>query len=113
MDRADISVAEKFRQVLEAYKIESEYGRKTHTYEDVIAVDGRDLAVDILMVGRLALVYQSKDKKYTGIYDKNAKQYVSLDSSFASGVNNSIRVAKEELPTNIMRVPVPAPEAAR
>lgn len=113
MDRADISVSEKFRQVLEAYKIESEYGRKLHTYEDVVPVEGRELNVDILMVGRVSLIYQSKDKKYTGIYDKAEGQWVPLETSYSSGVNTAIRMHKEEVPTNIMRIPVPAPEVVR
>ena len=38
--RADIPLAEKYRQVMEAYRIEIEYGRKIDTYKDTIAVAG-------------------------------------------------------------------------
>ena len=40
LDRADVSVAEKFRQVMEAYNIELQYGRGIETYRDTIDVSG-------------------------------------------------------------------------
>jgi len=55
-DRADISVAEKFRQVLEAYRIESEYGRFLDTYRDSLEIDGTEREVNILRVGRISLI---------------------------------------------------------
>src|SRR5690606_22948946 len=41
-DRADISVSEKFRQVLEAYKIESNYGNTISAYKTSLNLDGQD-----------------------------------------------------------------------
>lgn len=113
-ERADITVSEKFRQVLEAYKIEAEYGRKLNTYEGKVPVEGVDLNVNILMVGRVALLYQDSDRKYTGIYDKSTRQWVPLDNAtYANGVYNAIRMARQEVPQDIMRLPIPAPEAVR
>ena len=68
--RADISQAEKFRQVLEAYKIEIEYGRKIDSYEDTIELDGQSRQVNILRVGRIALMYQTHDRLKSGVWDR-------------------------------------------
>ncbi|MBL4826605.1 MAG: DUF3450 domain-containing protein, partial [Spongiibacteraceae bacterium] len=56
VDRSDLSVAEKFRQVLEAYKIENEYGRKIDTYKGSANIDGVEREVNFFRVGRIALV---------------------------------------------------------
>ena len=36
---ADIDVAEKFRQVIEAYQIENEYGRKIDSYQAIVTLE--------------------------------------------------------------------------
>ena len=50
------SSAEKFRRVIEAYQIENEYGRTMEAYGATINVEGADRIVDVLKVGRVALV---------------------------------------------------------
>jgi hypothetical protein len=61
VDRSDLTVAEKFRQVLEAYNIELQYGRGFETYSDTIELAGGPREVDFLRIGRIALVYQTTD----------------------------------------------------
>ncbi|MCW8195738.1 DUF3450 domain-containing protein [Proteobacteria bacterium 005FR1] len=113
MDRADITVAEKFRQVLEAYKIEAEYGRNSLVYEDTLNIGGVDKQVNMLMVGRVALVYQTKDKSLTGAWDQENRTWVELDpGSYANAVANAIKVADGGVP-EMMRLPIPAPEAVQ
>ena len=61
LDRSDVTVAEKFRQALEAYKIENEYVRKIDTYEGSVEIAGVERDVSFLRIGRIALLYQSID----------------------------------------------------
>lgn len=113
-ERADISVSEKFRQVLEAYKIESEYGRKIDTYEDTLQVDGQDREVNILRIGRVALIYQTKDTELSGAWDQRQRAWVQLDSGeYRSEILKGIRIAKKQASIDVLKLPVLAPEAAQ
>ena len=51
-----VTASEQVRQVLEAYNIEREYGRTIETYEDAVVLDGEEKVVNILRIGRLALM---------------------------------------------------------
>jgi hypothetical protein len=75
-DRADISVSEKFRQVLEAYKIESDYGRFLNEYKATLNVGGQDREVNILQVGRVSLMYQTTDTELSGAWDAGQNAWV-------------------------------------
>ncbi len=111
VDRPDVTTAEKFRQVLEAYKIESEYGRKIDTYTDTVMIDGIDRDVTILRVGRIAMLYQTADMKHTGMWDKKEAQYVTLDAGYKDAVRKGIRVANKQANIDILELPISAPEA--
>lgn len=114
-ERADISVSEKFRQVLEAYKIESAYSGTLDAYDASIDIDGSGQARDVkvLRVGRISLMYQTTDGKNSGYWDESSKSWVALDSSYNAGVLKGLRIARDQATKDIMLVKVQAPEAAQ
>lgn len=112
LDRADVSVAEKFRGVLEAYNIELQYGRGIDTYRGTIDVDGGKRDVDFLRVGRIALVYQSTDGALSGAWDEGARSWVDLPSGeYDAAIRKGIRIAKKQATIELLNMPVSAPEA--
>jgi len=97
MTDADITIAEKFRQVLEIYSIESEYARKIDTYETTLSVNGQDLNVNVLAIGRVALIYQTVDGSQTGAWDRQSGEWVELDAGeYKTPVHNAIRIAQKK-----------------
>lgn len=113
LQKADLNVAEKFRQVLEAYQIENDYGRKIDTYQRIVEIDGQQREVDILRMGRVALVAQTKDATTTAVWDHDAKQWLVLDpGTYRNSVRQGIRMAKKQASIDLVSLPIPAPTAA-
>ncbi len=111
LDRADVTTAEKFRQVLEAYKIEIEYGRKINTYKDTIAIEGVEREVNVLRVGRVALLYQTPDLAVSGHWNVATRGWEELDSAqYRSAIQNGIRMANKQVAIDLLMLPVAAPE---
>lgn len=114
LDRSDVTVAEKFRQVLEAYKIETEYGRRLDTYQGIIAIEGAEREVSFLRIGRVALVYQTPDMERMGAWNPRTRQWEELSSgAYRSAVQKGLRIARNQQSIDILDIPVPAPEAAQ
>ncbi|MCR8922197.1 DUF3450 domain-containing protein [Dasania sp. GY-MA-18] len=114
VDRSDLAVSEKFRQVLEAYKIENEYGRKIDAYKGSVAIDGVEREVNFFRVGRVALLYQTTDTEISGAWDKKTGQFVQLEkSAYRSAILKGLKVARKEASIDILKLPIPAPEAAK
>jgi hypothetical protein len=112
VDRSDLTVAEKFRQVLEAYKIENEYGRKIDSYKDTISINNADREVNIFRVGRVALLFQTTDTEISGVWDKKTRSWVELNSAeYRNAIMKGIRVAKKQASIDILDMPIAAPEA--
>lgn len=85
MKRADISVAEKYRKILEAYQIEIEYGKTLEAYRAML--DNK--SVNFLKIGRVAFFYQSLDGKEYGVWLPQKNQWKSVNNR---EVKNSIIV---------------------
>ncbi|MDP4916882.1 MAG: DUF3450 domain-containing protein [Haliea sp.] len=112
VDRSDLTVAEKFRQVLEAYNIELQYGRGFDSYSDAIDINGVTRDVDFLRIGRLALVYQTTDGTESGVWNNETRSWEPLDSGdYANSIRKGVRIAKRQATIELLNMPVAAPEA--
>jgi hypothetical protein len=114
IDNPDVSIAEKFRQVLTMYQNETQYGRTIETYPDTITINGAERDVNIARFGRIALIYQTTDRQETGAWDNNARQWVTLPAGeYRTAVQDAIRVASGLDAPDIIEIPIAAPEVAQ
>ena len=111
MSRQDVTVAEKFRKVTEAYQIENDYGRTIETYKDTLDVDGAILELDFLRIGRIALLYQSVDGKISGVWNQDTQSWDDA-SSQRNQIKLGLSIAKKQVPPDLVILPVDSPEAA-
>ncbi|MFL2691011.1 MAG: DUF3450 domain-containing protein [Gammaproteobacteria bacterium] len=100
-----VTASEQVRQVLEAYNIEREYGRTIETYEDSIVLDGEEKVVNILRIGRLALMYQLKDQSEAGIWNAQSNSWEEV-SGYRLPARDGIRMASKTAPLDLLAVPV-------
>lgn len=112
MDRADVTISEKYRRILEAYQIENEYGRTIEAYRGPLAVDGQEISVDFLRIGRLTLLYQTLDGTQSGMWDNEAKGWVSLDDDYRNAIQAGMAMARKQTAPDLITVPVPAAKSA-
>lgn len=111
VERADISDAEKFRRVLEAWEIENEYGRTPSSYVGQLEIEGNTREVDFLRVGRVALLYQTTDEAgLTGAWDPRINDWVPLGSQHRNSVRQALRMTKNQIAPELMLIPVWPPE---
>lgn len=111
MDEPNVSVAEKFRKVMEAFQIENEFGRTIESYTDTIEIDGGVREVEFLRIGRVALLFQSADGSMTGVWDEESKTW-NMSDEHRNEVKKGLRVANELIAPELLLLPVPAPEEA-
>ena len=98
-----VTASEQVRQVLEAYNIEAEYGRKIDTYESTLE-DGT--VVNILVIGRIGMFYQTKDEQSSGRWNNATGTWDELPGSYRKPIRDGIRMAKKLAPTDMLMMPV-------
>lgn len=112
INRADVAAAEKFRQVLDAYMTELSYGNTIEAYNDTIQIDGGEIEVSVLRLGRIGLFYQSPDRVHTGRWNQEAGAWEKLDTQYRNAVYAAIRVANKLTAPSLLSLPLPPPEQA-
>jgi hypothetical protein len=111
MERDDITVAEKFRKVTEAYQIENDYGSTIEAYKATLEIDGATREVEFLRVGRVALLYQSPDGKVSGAWDQSSRQWQALGSDYKNQIRQGLKIANKQIAPELVLLPIKAPEA--
>ena len=113
MDLSDVTVSEKYRQIMDAYQIETTYGRDIEAYTGLLEIDGESRQVDFLRIGRTSLTYQTPDQEETGFWNKQTGQWEKLPNKYQNYVTQGLRVARKQVTPNLLELPIEAPGEGR
>ncbi|MGB3621666.1 DUF3450 domain-containing protein [Ketobacter sp. MCCC 1A13808] len=111
LDRTDVTLAEKFRQVIEAYNVEVEYGNTIESYRGNLNLGDRSREVEFLRIGRVALLYQSLDGNDLGAWNSDTHRWQPLDGRYRRDIRLGLKVAKKQAAPELLLLPVLAPES--
>lgn len=112
MSRVDVTIAEKYRQILQAYMIELGYGHTLGAYKGVLG-EGKDArTVQFVRVGRVTLMYQTLDGSQTGYWNAEKHKWV-IDDGYAAAFKTALDMANQRGTPQLLTVPVPVPQEAK
>lgn len=106
MVQADISDAEKYRRILEAYQIEMDYGTKMGIYQGQIAVDSDTIEVDMLYLGRISLIARSLDGTQFWAWNDNETRWQGVGSDYSKDINKAFAIASKQAAPSLLTLPV-------
>lgn len=102
INRADIKTHEKYRIILEAFKIEYDYAKNIETYQDTL--DNKTF--NFLRIGRVGLYYQSLDYSQYASWNKNSDKWdIVEDSTSQSNIRKGIKIAKKQKNVSFLVLP--------
>jgi hypothetical protein len=111
LNRADVNLAEKYRRLMEAFRIEAQYGHNLETYEGPLPADGDHRTVRFLRFGRVGLYYLTLDGREGGVFDLRTRTWHRLASEELRPLEQAMRIAAKQAPPDLVILPVQAPEA--
>ena len=104
--RADVTTAEKFRNIFEAYQLEANFGKTIESYQGFLNIEGNEWAVDYFRLGRLGLYYRTPNGRETGFWNTNTKKWVHKGSSLDDEIKSALDIANRQAPPNFIKLPV-------
>jgi hypothetical protein len=112
MGDPSVSVAQRYRLIVEAYQIEMEQGRTIGNYPGSIDDDGTLRSGEFLRIGRVALIFKTLDDSVLKIWDQGQRAWVDLNRSYLPDVRTGFRMAKGQMAPSLLALPVKAPTQA-
>jgi len=111
MERQDVTVAEKFRKVTEAYQIENDFGSTIEAYKGTLDVNGVTREGEFLRVGRVSLIWQTADGKESFAWDQPNRTWIALGNEYRNQIKFALQIANKQVAPDLVLLPVDAPEA--
>lgn len=110
MTQSNVTTSEQFRQILEAYAIELDYGNKINAYQGELEYGGQTISADFFNLGRTALVALSLDQKQGWVWDNTARTWNEMGSEYIGSTIKALKMARKLEPVNLVKLPIPAAE---
>lgn len=107
MDRGDVTLAEKFRNVMDAYLEENSYSRNIEAYKGQAEFMGQEATFEFLRIGRIALFLSSLDGSTVALWDADAGSWATVeDAALKLSIGRAFKIARKEIPVDLLILPV-------
>lgn len=107
LPQPNVPLAEKYRRILKAYQIESDYGRTFEAWRgELQAEDGGLRSVEFFRLGRVMLYYQTLDGHESGWWNPQARRWEVLDGSARRPLAQAIAIARQQQAPAYLQLPV-------
>jgi hypothetical protein len=110
LSRSDVTTAEQFRNVMQAWQDEDDYGRTIGAYTGELQIDGVTREVEFLRIGRVALFYQTPDGELNGAWDQRTRSWVALGRENRDQIRQGLRMVSSQIAPDLLMLPIAAPE---
>lgn len=106
LPRADVSMAEKYRRILEAYQIESDYGYTLEAWRGELAEGEQQRSVEFLRLGRVMLYYQTPNGHESGYWNAHSQSWQTLANSARRPIQKAIAIARQQQSADWLELPI-------
>lgn len=108
MADADVTVAEKYRKLMEALFVEAQYGNTIEVTREKIAMgsSGVEVLADILRLGRISLFALTLDQGAAGYFNVVEQKWLPLDSRHVRAIHAAIETGKKQRTVEMLSMPL-------
>ncbi|MFK5953809.1 MAG: DUF3450 domain-containing protein [Desulfobacterium sp.] len=106
MDDVEISIAEKYRKVMEALFVEAEYGNTIEVTQDKISLSGSEVLADVFRLGRISLFALTLDHQSAGVFNVAENRWTPLEKEHLQSVVAAVEMGKKRRTVEVISLPI-------
>jgi hypothetical protein len=102
----DISDADKLRRLLDVLQLEMNYGATVEVTQQQIDIEGEELFVDLLRIGRVSVFWRTPDGERCGEYDRAVGAWVEFPDKRSHAIGEAMEMASRIRPVELISLPL-------
>jgi len=106
MDNADVSIAEKYRKIMEALFIEAGYGNTTEILRKKIKISGHQVVENVFRLGRISLFSLSLDHKSAAYFNMAENKWLPLDKKYITPIYAAMEMSRKQRSAELVSLPI-------
>lgn len=106
---AELSTAERWERVVEAWRAELDYGSEVDAWRGYLGEGESRREVDYLRLGRVGFYYLTPDGRAGRVWQADAGSWAALEEAQRREVRNGLRIARDRRAPELLSVPLSQP----
>ncbi len=108
MENIDLTIAEKYRKLMEALFVEADYGNTIEVTREKIDIggNGEDIVADIFRLGRLSLFALTLDRREAVSYNVAQHKWLPLNPMHIPAIQSAVEMAEKQRSIDILAMPL-------
>ncbi|MBU1344184.1 MAG: DUF3450 domain-containing protein [Proteobacteria bacterium] len=102
----EVTVAEKYRKVMEALFIEADYGNTIEIYQEKVLINNEAVLGDIFRLGRVCLFFLSLDQTSCAYYNVTQKNWTPLEKESLAAIRSGVEIGQKRKPAQLLALPL-------
>ncbi len=101
-----VSVAEKYRRVMEALFVEAEYGTTIEVYQEKVMMGAKATTGNIFRLGRVSLFFLSLDQQSCARFNVVQSAWQPLSDAYLPAVRSAVEIGTKRKPVELLSLPI-------
>lgn len=101
-----VSVAEKYRRVMEALFVEAEYGSTIEVYQEKVMMGGKATTGNIFRLGRVSLFFLSLDQQSCARFNVAQSAWQPLADAYLPAIRSAVEIGTKRKPVELLSLPI-------
>ena len=97
---------ERINGLLEAWRVELDYGREMDSWRGRLRQENREREVDFLRIGRIGFYYLTPDGREGGVWNAESGEWQPLNDEYLREVRSGLRMAEDQRAPDLLTLPL-------
>ena len=106
LNDSEITVASKYRKLMETLSVEAQYGSTIEVYQEKVLIGDEKILGNIFRLGRVSLLFLSLDQEAASFFNVAQNSWQPLEKKYLPAIRSVVEIGKKQRPAELLPLPL-------